>query len=995
MRSLFTIISLLIILPVFGQHYTEPDSTYLQQMRMSASSQDWDIQINEIAAINNETVTDDHGEYEDWVEIYNYGDDEVDLNLAYVTDDPDNPTQHQLIEESPGELIIPPGGFLILWADDQPEQGATHLGFSLSGSGEYFGISEPDDVILIDGVTFGQQISDVTYGRIIDGSEWNYYPTPTPGAPNDTEGLFEIIEKPVYNYNEAFFNGSLEVTINVSDPAATIYYTTDGSNPTEGDSEYTTPLILEELTMLRARAFKVDALPSRIATNSFIPQETFELDVISLVTDDSHLWGSSGIYDNRYSGIEKPIHVEYFDAGGALQFEIDGGVKIHAPDNRPQQSLRLFARSNYGDTRIEYPIFEGKDVDWYKRLVLRNAANDGQQLARTHFRDCLAHELFSEIDPDNIYSASKPVNVYLNGEYWGIYNLRERQDHHFIESNYGYTDIDFLERTATTADTRDQQVGDWENYDAMRDYLMENDMADENHFEVIEDWIDIRNYVDYMVTEIWTANRDWITNNVKFYRPRNIPEAKWKWILWDTEYGMGCYPANDHGNPNFDALHMSMSWGGWPPHWGTTTGTYMMHNLVDNPGFVDYFITRHADLLNSHLRSDRVLEKIDEFVALYEGDMPKQVDRWAYSMNTWYNAIQTFENWVNPRPSFCREHILNKWDHVTDEHIITLNVQPEGAGYIEVNTIYTDELPWEGYYFEGVPVKLTAVAHTGYEFVEWLETGFESIDLEVWMESDSALTALFQPSDNAPELVVINEINYKSAPFLDTDDWVELTNAGDAPVAIGGWEFRDNNDNNIFTFPEGTTIDTGEFFILSRDLTSFNPHYPNMTSVYGPLGFGFNNSGELLRLYNADGTLMDHVEYGVVAPWPTSPNGMGQTLELIDPTFDNTLAQNWFARDETGGTPGEPNTFVTSVSENKNFPLLAYPNPTPGILNVRTSSEVLPVEVQVYNMLGQQVESFSSREQNFTVNLSQQTSGMYLLNIHHREGTGTLRIIKE
>src|SRR5690606_18046917 len=255
--------------------------------------------------------------------------------------------------------------------------------------------------------------------------------------------------------------------------------------------------------------------------------------------------------------------------------------------------------------------------------------------------DVMAHQLFSEMDPDNIYSAYKPVNVYLNGEYWGIYNLRERQDHHFIESNYGFTDIDFLERTATTINTRDQQAGDWVNYDAMRDYLMANDMSDPEHYEVITDWMDIRNYVDYMVTEIWTGNRDWLTNNVKYYRPRNMPDTKWKWILWDTEYGMGCYPANDHGNPNFDALHMAMSWGGWPPNWGIQNSTYMMNNLKDNPGFVDYFITRHADLLNSKLRPDNVLDKVDEFVDLYEEDMPKQVDRWGYSMNTWYNSIQT------------------------------------------------------------------------------------------------------------------------------------------------------------------------------------------------------------------------------------------------------------------------------------------------------------------------------------------------------------------
>ncbi len=978
-----------------SQHHTEPDSTFLQNMRSSSSSQEWDIWINEIGAVNNETITDDHDEFEDWIEIYNFGEDPVDLHLAYVTDNPEIPTKHQLIENTPGELIIPPGGFLLLWADDQIEQGATHLNFSLSGSGEYVGIYEPDDTVLVDGIEFPQQISDVSYGRNPEGGDWNYFPTPTPGAANDTEGLFELLPTPVFSNDNAFFAGAADITISVDDPEAEIRFTINGSTPTEESSLYTEPVNFEETTMLRARAFKPDALPSRIATNTFIGEDDFQLDVVSLVTDSAHLWGNAGIYDNRFSGIEKPLHIEYFSAAGELQFEIDGGVKIHAPDTRPQQSLRLFARSEYGDKRIEHQIFEQKDVHWFKRLVLRQAANDGQQLARTHFRDVMAHELFSEMDPDNIYSAYKPVHVYLNGEYWGIYNLRERQDHHFIESNYGFTDIDFLERTATTINTRDQQAGDWVNYDAMRDYLMANDMSDPEHYEVITDWMDIRNYVDYMVTEIWTGNRDWLTNNVKYYRPRNIPETKWKWILWDTEYGMGCYPANDHGNPNFDALHMAMSWGGWPPNWGVQNSTYMMNNLKDNPEFVDYFITRHADLLNSKLKPDNVLEKVDEFVDLYEEDMPKQVDRWGYSMNTWYNSIQSLNNWIGPRASFCRQHIMNKWEHATAEHIINLNVQPEGAGYIKINTIFTDELPWQGYYFEGVPVVLTAVANSGYEFQEWLETGIDTNQLEVWLTGDSTLTALFEVSEILPDQIVINEINYKSAPFLDSGDWIELTNVGENIVSLADWNFRDGNDENIYTFPQGATLAPDEFVILCNSISSFFPVYPAMENVYGPFDFGLSNNGEILRLYNADNVLMDHVNYGITNPWPETPNGQGTTLELTDPSYDNSIPENWFAREIPGGSPGFPNTYITHVGAPSEMDLVVFPNPSDGIFFVHISAPTLPVDVHIFNHLGQMVDHQVYSQNQFSFSLADQPAGIYIARFSSDEGIRSIRLIRQ
>ncbi len=407
MRYLIIISAVFLVLPVFGQHYTEPDSAQLQLMRMSASSDIWDLWVNEIAAINNETITDEFEEFGDWVEIHNFGDEEVDLHLSWVSDNPDEPQMHQLIEETPGELIIAPGGYLILWADDQPEQGANHLNFSLSGSGEFFGIYEPNNFLLIDGISFDQQISDVTYGRVPDGGMWNYFPEPTPGQANTTEGLFGIVSKPEFSQNNALTGGSVSVEISVEDPLAEIHYTLDGSEPTQSSLLYTNPLLLEGTVMIRARSFKEECLPSRIATNTFIDDDGFDLDVISLVTDSQNLWGPSGIYDNRFTGLEKPIHIEYFNSAGVLQFEIDGGVKNHAPDNRPQQSLRLYARSNYGDTYINHPIFEDKNLPWYKRLILRNGANDGQQLARTHFRDGMAHRIFSEIDPDKYILGSQ------------------------------------------------------------------------------------------------------------------------------------------------------------------------------------------------------------------------------------------------------------------------------------------------------------------------------------------------------------------------------------------------------------------------------------------------------------------------------------------------------------------------------------------------------------------------------------------------------------
>jgi hypothetical protein len=997
---------ILLLSPLFfslslsAQHfYTEPDSTQLNQFRSGMLVQELDLWVNEIAAVNNSIISDEYGEYDDWIEIYNFGDDAINLNGLYITDNINNPTKHLLVEENPGDLLVPAGGFLLLWADDQTEQGSTHLNFSLSGSGEYVGLYSPD-VILIDGTEFGQQISDVTYGRNLVGGQWNYFPTPTPNAPNGN-GLFDLVATPTFSNNSAFFQGSATISISVSTPGATIYYTTNGAEPTTGDALYTEPVSITETTMLRARAFKPEYLSSRVATNTFIEFDNYNLDIISLSTNHSNWFGPTGIYDNRYTGLEKPLHVEYFNNQGTLQFEASGGVKIHAPDSRPQQSLRLYFRSEYGDNAINHQIFEDKNVDFFKRLVLRNAGNDGQQLQRTHFRDAMCHSLFADMDDDNIYAASKPVNVFLNGVYWGIYNLRERQDRFFTQGNYGFENVDFLERTAETSNSRNAIEGDWEDYDALKAYIINNDMANPTHYEVVKNWMDIRNYVDYMVTEIWAANRDWLSNNVKFYRPKNVPSAKWKWVLWDTEYGMGCFPANDHGNPNFDALHMSMSWGGWPPHWGINS-TYLMQNLTANMEFTNYFITRHADLLNSTLRTDRTLNRVQEFKSWYEGDMPKQTARWTGNMSIWNSGITTLNNWMSgnnwamSRNAHCRQHVINKFAHVLDEHIITLNVLPDGAGFIKVNTIQTDENPWSGYYFEGVPVQLTAIAYPGYEFVEWIENASTNINLEVWMESDITLSALFEETEYEPELIVINEINYNSPPWADADDWVELTNAGNNPVLLENWVFKDSNDNNFFTIGPGVVLNPDEFLILARNQMQFLTINPAVSDVIGSFNFGLSNDGELIRLYDPFGNLRDEVLYNDVFPWPSEADGLGATLELINPILDNSLPENWFARDTPGGSPGAPNYYITSsankFAENN---LLIYPNPFNQSFIINQANYTGTSQLNLFDATGRIVLQKTLVSNVEVLDVSNLAAGMYVLQLQgNAESPQIARIVK-
>jgi hypothetical protein len=344
---------------------------------------DWSLKINEFCAINESVIHDEFGEYDDWIEFYNFGEDTVDLNGTYITDDISQPQKWQFNQS----ILVLPDSFALIWADGDPEQGTNHIGFKLSGGGEEIALFTPDSILLIDSIIFGPQTEDYSMGRQPDGGNiWNYFDVPTPGSSNPTSGLYGVTPAPEFSTAGGFYEDDFSVELSVDVESAIIYYTLDCSDPTEASAIYSTPIFVEATTVIRARAFKEGWLAGPVATATYLFDSEYSLDVISLVTQNDNFWGSSGIYQNPYSGIEKPIHFEYFTQSGEPGFNINLGVKIHSPDNRQQKSLRLYARSQYGENEINYKLFDDLDITTFKRLILRNGGNDGLEKEKTQIR---------------------------------------------------------------------------------------------------------------------------------------------------------------------------------------------------------------------------------------------------------------------------------------------------------------------------------------------------------------------------------------------------------------------------------------------------------------------------------------------------------------------------------------------------------------------------------------------------------------------------------
>jgi hypothetical protein len=730
-----------------------------------------DLIINELMSSNITTVFDIDGNSDDWIELYNGSNNSINLSGLFLSDDINNLEKWEF-----PEIEIATGEYILIWAsgDFDPNNNELHTNFKISSSGEKIFLVSSDGTSIIDSSPEINLPPDISIGRSLNsGLEWFFYNEATPMMINQSTSYNGIAEIPLYSHDRGFYDTPFSLELTPSNPQDNIYYTLDGSEPTINSNLYSDPIAINQTTTLRTKVFRVENLPSKIFTHSYIFENDYNLDVISLVSSSDNFWGTNGIYDNYNSGEERPIHMEYLNLDGAPGFSLDLGVKIHAPDNRPQQSLRLYARAKYGQKKINYQIFEEKEIDIFRGLVLRNGGNDGAQIKKTHIRDAFTHKVFQQINSDYAVAAYLPVHVYINGDYWGIYNLRERQDEHYIKENYGYDDdeIDFLEYDYAEPNHTKIISGNWNDFTNLKNFITNNDLNSISNYSTVENWIDIDNFIDYQVTEIFIGNQDWCNNNIKFWRPTN-DDSKWKWVLWDTDYGLGAYSTYPVGNPSFNFFSMAMTWCGW----GNGDYTWMLRKLMENENFKWKFISRTLDLLNTAFKPSYSISQFEFLADGIDADIPYQLNRWgASTYSDWGDDLIITNNFLSERPEYFRNHIADKLEFSPTIHEITVDVSDPEMGWVQLNSILIDEsfpgidfspYPWNGDYFEDISIHAKAIAKPGYQFIHWEGiSNEESEEISFQLLNNATLTAIFI-EDRASD---INELNVMVFPTIVED----------------------------------------------------------------------------------------------------------------------------------------------------------------------------------------------------------------------------------
>ena len=804
--------------------------------------------INEFMASNIQTIASpEFSEYADWLELFNGSDTIVDIGGGYLTDDQEEPGKWQI----PIGVTIGPHETILFWADGRNQ--GMHTNFSLSRSGETIALFSPTG-ILIDSIQFGEQYPDISMGRFPDGyGSWLYFDKPTPGAPNTEPGFTERCPEPVFVPDGGFYSAAVTVDLRKADSSDVIRYTIDGSVPNSGSEVYQYSLSVDKTMVIRAQAFREDYLPSKVVTRTYFIDEPTQLPIVSVATDPHNLWDDeTGIYVEGTNGIpgycssdpknwnqpwEKPISLEMYEADRSFAFRMNAGMQIGGGCTRlyPQKTLAVYARSEYSFREIEYPLFRDKPILRYNNLLLRNS---GQDWWRAMFRDGMMHTLVKD-QMDIDWQAYKPAIVFLNGAYWGIHGIREKHNEHYLAANYGIDPyaIDIL------TGNRQVKQGSADHYQAMMEYIENNHLSVDQHYNWVASQMDINEYLNYVIAEIYFANIDWPGGNIKYWRQQG-EKHKWRWILFDLDLGFGAHSRGQYYSNTLENATAPEGTYYANPSWST----FLLRSLLDNSDFRNRFIQRFASHLNVTFEPQRVITIIDSLKSDIENEISRHIQKWEQSTSFndgWYYHIKVMKEFAAKRPEFMIQHLAEKFElGATAELQVTHNGSERGR--LSINGVKLQGNPFRGTYFKDIPLRVKAVPNIGYRFAEWQGLSNARDDsIRVILTKDSTLHAIFElDSTTAYEGIRINEIlalNERTIAdeFGEYDDWIELYNSSPVAVDVGGMYMTDDlaepykwqipaND------PEKTTIAPHRFLLLWAD------NDPEQ----GPLHLNFRLSGD-------------------------------------------------------------------------------------------------------------------------------------------------------
>ena len=633
-----------------------PNTTYKYTIKSTDDTIDepklTNVHINEILASNIDVKLDpDYYKFSDYIELKNYQNNSIDISGYTISD-------NKKSWKIPNGTTLGANGYLLIWADEKNfKKRGLHTNFKLS--------SKKEKVVLKDSV--GNVIDEISYKNLSSNTSVKYingklvYMVPSPAKRNQkvytkiTQSL-----KPIFSKNSGFYDSTQSVTISSSN-GAKIYYTLDGSTPTVNSPRYINAINISAPATIKSISIESGKTASEVVTNSYMINFNTTLAVVSLSMDSKYLFddyigiyvkGKNGIsspscsrykedilenYRNFNQDWKRPVNMEYFDEDKKIVFNFGVDIAISGQCSRYRNKKKHFSMElskKYGVKSLSHQLYPSKDnVTKIKDFKLRSGEG-GYMIS-----DVLAAMLVENGNFDIDYQAYKTVQMFMNGEYWGIYNIREKKGKDFIKSNYH--DIDKVDIIAHNTNGVILKSGNMEAYNSLVHYVNTHDLSNDANYNGILTMIDENNFIDYMVFMIYNGGgSSWLYNNTRFWRESKAG-AKWRWMLDDIDGGFRTY--------NHETLKKAIS--------TNTLISKLFRGLLENNSFKSKFKSRFYKHLDTTFNNENITQLINKIANERREYLDLEKEKWDIDQDLFEESLEKIKFFIKNRVEFIREKI--------------------------------------------------------------------------------------------------------------------------------------------------------------------------------------------------------------------------------------------------------------------------------------------------------------------------------------------------
>ena len=577
--------------------------------------------INEVMNSNSKYLPQNGAEYYDWIELKNNSNKAILLSDYYLTTNEDIKNKYQLpdVELKAGQTYI-----LMASGDSNLSNNSyKHTNFKLSEIESLYLIK---DKKIMDSMFIAEIPVGYSMGRN-NKSGFYYFSSPTPGKENGS-GTREIAYTPIIDMASGVYNNVEEVIVQVK-AGGTIYYTLDGSKPTKNSKVYKGPLSLAKTSVVKVMSVENGKLSSPVVVNSYIINENHTMPVMSVSlnqSDFNYVQGNPWV-----EGIEVPAYAELYEENNS--FSIPCGFKLFGGSTRglAKKSFSLKFRKEYGEAQLNYQVFENRDYSIYDTLVLRSGSQD---YSVTMMKDVLMTSLVDGKINVNV-QAYKPVILYINGKYWGIYNIREKVDEKYISRNYNVNE----EGTNIVSILNSVSAGTSTTYNQLVNYIANHDMTIDSNYEYVKTKLNLESYADYWAAHNYVTNNDIL--NTRFFSNPNVDDGRFNMIFYDLDYAMRNIR---HNYFNFMTDPEGMS--------DFKVPTIVMRKLIKNKDFQQLFLERLSYQLKNVWSEENVLKRIDEIYNNLLPEMPRHQKRWNLTMDEWQTEVEYLRKYAREREEY-------------------------------------------------------------------------------------------------------------------------------------------------------------------------------------------------------------------------------------------------------------------------------------------------------------------------------------------------------